>query len=110
MTLGDNYTEMQGSNQELTRTATATFVKGNASVGDSGGNGCPACYCYQQFANLTYGLTTGVLSDPSIGVHHTESSNPNPTIVIIAGVGIGAVAIVVVVAIMHRRKIRKKVA
>jgi hypothetical protein len=103
MSLGDSFTEMQGASQEANRTATATFTAGQF-WGPTGLN----ANCYQCFSNLTYGTTTGVLSDPTIGVHYygsTGGSPPFPTVIV--GVGVGVVAIAVIGVVLYRRKIKK---
>lgn len=81
--LGDSYTEIQGSNQEAVRTAEAEFISSNMTLGNSVGKGkVPGCLCYQSFSNLTYGLTTGVLSDPLLGVQHPRVQAPSVMITI----------------------------
>jgi hypothetical protein len=72
--LGDSYTEIQGSNQEAARTAEAEFVSSNMTLGKGK---VPGCMCYQSFSNLTYGLTTGILSDPLLGVQHPKAQAPS---------------------------------
>ena len=62
MTLSDVYAELQGNNQVTGKTSTANFNSG-WQVG---------CVLLQTFNNLTYGLTTGIQSDPTIQVNHTR--------------------------------------
>jgi hypothetical protein len=62
MSLGDNYTELQGNTNVTSKTATVYFAPGWVSGGD----------CIQTFSNLTYNLTTGIESDPTIQVQHTR--------------------------------------
>ena len=62
VTLDDNYTEVQGTNQVLNKTAIVYFAP------RLGGG----CKCFQRFTNLTYNVTTAVISDPTINVHHAS--------------------------------------
>ena len=62
MTLGDVYDELQGNTQVAGKTATVYFTPG-WEVG---------CTCIQTFSDLTYGLTIGIESDPTIHVQHTR--------------------------------------
>jgi hypothetical protein len=64
MSLGDGYTELQGSTQVAGKTAATYFTQGYTwSLG---------CDCIQTFSDLNYGLTTGIESDPTIHVQHTR--------------------------------------
>ena len=60
--LDDNYTEVQGATQVLNKTAIVYFAPG-------WGGGSK---CFQRFTNLTYGVTTAVISDPTINIYHTS--------------------------------------
>jgi hypothetical protein len=62
VTLDDNYTEVQGATQILNKMSIVYFA-----LGWGGG-----CKCFQRFTNLTYGVTTAVISDPVINVYHTS--------------------------------------
>jgi len=106
MTLADNYTEMQGSTQILNKTANVYFAEGWVVGSD----------CFQRFNDLTYGVTTAVISDPTINVHHTSvpigwsmSGNPinnwdAPHIAFV--VGIASAAVVATVVVVRRRRRR----
>lgn len=121
MSLGDSYVEMQGSAQSSNRTADVQFVNSLITLGGSQGRGAvPSCNCFQSFTNLTYGLTTGVLSDPTITVNHAPVppgwgtpeyfiysmlSNIAPIVIAVAGV----VVIVRVTLLFRKRKHSKEV-
>jgi hypothetical protein len=62
VTLDDNYTEVQGVTQILNKKSIVYFA-----LGWGGG-----CKCFQRFTNLTYGVTTAVINDPTINVYHTS--------------------------------------
>jgi hypothetical protein len=66
ITLADNYTEVQGATQVPNKTASAYFTMDLVSHRRE---------CIQRFTNLTYGVTTAVISDPTINVHHTSVPN-----------------------------------
>jgi hypothetical protein len=105
MSLGDSFTEMQGTNRVANGTATATFEAGHFW----GSSGIPNAYCNQCFYNLTYGTTTGVLSDPTIGLHYSISPSGSPPLptTLIVGVGVGVAAVAVIGVVLFRRKIKK---
>lgn len=106
VTLADNYTEVQGSTQILNKTADVYFAPGWVVGSD----------CFQRFNDLTYGVTTAVISDPTINVHHTSvpigwsmSGNPinnwdAPHIAFV--VGIASAAVVATVVVVRRRRRR----
>jgi len=106
MTLADNYTEVQGAVQVLNKTADVYFAPGWVVGSD----------CFQKFTNLTYGLTTAVISDPTINVHHTSvpigwsmSGNPinnwdAPHIAFV--VGLASAAVVATAVVVRRRRRR----
>jgi hypothetical protein len=101
MTMADNYTELQGSAQVLNKTADVYFAPGWVVGGE----------CFQRFTNLTYGVTTAVISDPTIDVHHTSvlmgvgSGNGWVFPVAFLG-GIASVAVVAAVVVVRRRRRR----
>lgn len=87
LSLGDAYEEFQGSTT-ISKSATAYF------------NTVPPkeytteAYCIQTFSGLTYGLTTGIKSDPTIHVHH-----PQVLVSVAVGEGIWAIDIVGVIIV-----------
>lgn len=122
MTLGDNYKEIQGSAQAANRTAAVQFVHSPVTLGnDKGQGGVPSCNCFQSFNNLTYGVTTGILSDPTLTVNHApvpvgwgQSGNPtgsNPLgplqVLIIGIVATGAMAGILFIKRRHSMQRRK---
>jgi hypothetical protein len=103
MTLGENYTEVQGSAEIANRMADTYFALGSDIM----------CSGYQRFTNLTYGVTTAVRSDPTISVNH----NPVPLgwlppsawflsgVLVVAIVGaVAAVAVAAAVIVVKRRR------
>jgi hypothetical protein len=101
ITLADNYTEVQDSAQVLNKTANVYFAPGWVSGSD----------CFQRFTNLTYNVTTAVISDPTINVHHTSVSigwgSNNGWVFPVAFVGgIASVAVVATVVVVRRRRRR----
>ena len=105
VTLDDNYTEVRGASQVLNKTAIVYFAPG-------WGGGSK---CFQRFTNLTYRVTTAVISDPTINVYHPSvpigwgsSNNPvNNWVFPVAFVGgIASVAVVATVVVVRRRRRR----
>lgn len=105
MSLSDEYNELQGTTTIPSKNATAYFL--SLLTGD----GQIMCNCIQTFTGLTYGLTTGIQSDPTINVQHTRvpvyggTSAGLPTVLPIVGIATGAV-LAIGVAVVHTRKKR----
>ncbi len=72
MNFADSYTEIQGTNQVANKAAAAYFEPMMQGVQ---GSGAFFVMCYQTFNNLTYGVTTGISSDPTIEVSHNAVSS-----------------------------------
>jgi hypothetical protein len=83
LSLGDTYDEFQGNTTISNKNCTAYFdlVPRQEYTTEA--------YCIQTFSGLTYGLTTGIKSDPTIHVHH-----PQITVSVPVGEGIGVTEIV----------------
>jgi len=103
MSLGDTYDEFQGSTTVPGKNATAHFI----SV--LNGQGQTMCNCIQIFSGLTYGLTTGIKSDPTIHVQHARVPmlvTPDSGIILVI-VGIATVAVLVIaLPVVYTRKKR----
>jgi hypothetical protein len=98
MNFGDSYTEIQG-NEQISNLSAQTYFQQQGNPG--------SCFvlCYQKFNGLTYGLTTGLNSDPTLKVPH----NPLQVIpwqLIIVSVAIAAAAAVLGVTIVRCRRHR----
>jgi hypothetical protein len=113
MSLGDSYVEMQGSNQTAGHTAQVQFINSPQTLGitqtlgnNKNNNTVPGCLCLQTFPNLTYGVTTGVQSDPTIDANHPMEISLQTIIFIVAVVVIAIVA--AVLFFRRRRSLRKK--
>ena len=66
MNFGDSYTEVQGDNQIPNLTPETYFQSQRRIQGD----GASFVLCFQTFNGLTYGLTTGLNSDPTLTIPH----------------------------------------
>jgi hypothetical protein len=104
MSLGDGYTELQGNTQVAGKTAATYFTQGYTwTLG---------CDCIQTFSNLTYGLTTGIESDPTIHVQHTRvpvywgtaSTSISSTEIVLVAVTVAIAVSVAALAISRRHK------
>ena len=111
MTLSDNYTEVQGDTQILNKTAIAYFSSVSLFSLQK------EQICSQRFTDLTYNVTTAVMSDPTISVMHSQvpfagvpkdadSQSSQPPGYIIYIIAIVAIIIVVTgsVFILKRRR------
>lgn len=112
MNFADSYTEIQGTNQVANKEVEAYFEPIMQGVQ---GSGASFVMCYQTFNNLTYGVTTGISSDPTIEISHNPlHSNSSNSIIPASGgleftiiIAIAVVAVILGVAIMLRRRKRQ---
>ena len=101
MSLGETYDEFQGDTTIPDKNATAHFVKIITTEKQTMYN------CIQTFSGLTYGLTTGVRSDPTIHVQHARVLVPADSGIILVIVGIATVAVLLIaVPVVYTRKKR----
>jgi hypothetical protein len=101
MSLADNYAEMQGTNQ-VPKMAGAFFQSQQQG-----------CTCNQIFNGLTYGLTTGIQSDPTIHIQHPRLSAMTqgltfPILPVAIGITIGGVVTAVVVRYIKKKRSKKE--
>lgn len=104
MSLGETYDEFQRDTTIPGKNATAHFVKIITTEKQTMYN------CIQTFSGLTYGLTTGIKSDPTIHVQHARVAvlvTAGSGIMVLAIVGTATVAVLVIaVLFVHIRKKR----
>ena len=99
--LDDNYVANQGVTQTSSRQAQIQFVSSTTTAGTPNNDTVPECLCLQTYANLTYGVTTSVLSDPTLYMDHAVVYSYLPLIIVIVIVAV--VVIAAVVLFRHRR-------
>lgn len=101
MNFGDSFIEVQGNNQINDLTPDVHF---EPIMQGAQGTGADFVLCYQTFNGLTYGVTTGLNSDPTIRISHDplQPANWILNIVIISAV-VASVALLCV-ALLFRRK------
>jgi len=108
MNFADSYTENQGNTQIPDQTAQAYFEPMPSNIEGAGGK---SVMCYQTFNGLTYGVTTGITSDPTIEISHnpvpSHSSISLRVLALPIIIAIVAVAVILGVTIVFRHRRRQ---
>ena len=102
MNFGDSYTEVQGNNQIPNQTPETYFQSQRPGVQ---GDGAAFVLCFQTFNGLTYGLTTGLNSDPTLTIPHKPVQSMTQILFVLILLAVVAVTAILGVALLvrHRR-------